>query len=365
MIDSQEYPKVIDVEQGQGLSRGSASWLVAVFIGIVVAALVSLIHLPYAVLKPGPVTDTLGNGADGKPMITVNGTRTYPTSGALDFTTVAVVGGPRNPVNVWDWVSGRLDKTNKVVPEKQLFPKGATAKQVQQEGAAEMAGSQQEAIAVALRGLGQTVPEVVTINALTKTSPATGVLQAGDVVLSVDGKAVSNPDGVRAAVRAHAPGESAVFKVRRAGNEQVLTVKTAASAGHAIVGVLLGNSFAFPTKVSINAGDVVGPSAGMMFSLAIYDKLTPGPLTGGAKVAGTGTIDSAGTVGPIGGIQQKMVGAQQGGATWFLAPAGNCAEVAGHIPDGLRVVKVSTFIQARDAVKAIAAKDTAALPQCK
>jgi len=156
-----------------------------------------------------------------------------------------------------------------------------------------------------------------------------------------------------------------VFTVRRAGTDLVLRVKTANVSGNAVVGVVLRTGFVFPTKVSINAGDVGGPSAGMMFSLAVYDKLTPGPLTGGADIAGTGTIDSAGTVGPIGGIQQKLVGARRGGAAWFLAPADNCNEVVGHVPDGLRVVKVATFTQARDAVEAIAAKRGASLPTCK
>jgi PDZ domain-containing protein len=101
-----------------------------------------------------------------------------------------------------------------------------------------------------------------------------------------------------------------------------------------------------------------------MFSLAIYDKLTPGALTGGANIAGTGTINYTGAVGPIGGIQQKLAGAKRGGAAWFLAPAANCDEVVGHIPDGLQVFKVATFAQARDTVEAIAAKRTASLPKC-
>jgi hypothetical protein len=150
----------------------------------------------------------------------------------------------------------------------------------------------------------------------------------------------------------------------RCWSEKVLTVKTTESEGHAAAGVFLGTSFDFPTKVSINAGDVGGPSAGMMFSLAIYDKLTPGALTGGAKIAGTGTINSAGEVGAIGGIQQKLVGAKRGGAEWFLAPAANCDEVVGHVPDGLQVVKVATFAQARDAVEAIGTKRPASLPRC-
>jgi PDZ domain-containing protein len=351
-------------EPGTGLSRRASAWLVVMFVGIVLSAVMSLIHLPYAILQPGPVTNTLGNGSDGKPLITVANKATYPTTGTLDFTTVAVLGGPTNPVNAWQWISGHLDKTNDVVPEGELFPVGATSTEVDQENAAEMADSQEEAIAVALRALGQKVPQVVSIGSLITNSPAKGVLRAGDVVVSIDGRAVNTLDEVRAAVGAHKPGQRIAFTVRRAGKERALTVTTGASAGRTVVGVFLQTAFVFPIKVSINAGDVGGPSAGMMFALGVYDKLTPGALTGGAKIAGTGTIDSAGNVGPIGGIQQKLVGARNGGAMWFLAPVGDCNEVVGHIPDGLKVVKVATFNQARDAVEAIAAKQTASLLPC-
>ena len=364
VIDTQGHASVRLEEPGTGLSRKSLAWLITVFVGIVIAALMGLVHLPYAILKPGPITNTLGNGADGKPLVTVQGNGTYPTTGALDFTTVAVFGGPDNPVNGWDWINGHLDGTNTVVPEERLFPKGVTSAQVDQENAAEMADSQQEAIAVALRALGQNVPEVVTINDLTQDSPASGVLRAGDVLVSIDGTAVTTPDAVRAAVLAHKPGERAVFTVRRDGTEEVRSVTTGSSEGRTVVGVFLRASFDFPVKVSINAGEVGGPSAGTMFALAVYDKLTPGALTGGANIAGTGTINGAGVVGPIGGIQQKLAGAKAGGASWFLAPADNCNEVVGHIPDGLQVVKIATFIQARDAVEAIASKQTASLPRC-
>ena len=365
VIETEGSPVVTDKEPRNGLSRGATVWLIATFLGIALGALMGMVHLPYAILQPGPITNTLGNGPSGKPLITVTGKTTYPTTGALDFTTVAVLGGPTHPVNGWEWLSAHLDKTNAVVPEDELFPKGVTSKEVDHESAAEMADSQQEAIAVALRGLGQKVPEIVSIGALTKDSPAKGVLVPGDIVLAIDGKAVTSPDSVRAAVRAHKPGESVAFTVRRGGRERVLTVRTANVSGNAVVGVLMRTEFAFPTKVSINAGDVGGPSAGLMFSLAVYDKLTPGSLTGGANIAGTGTIDSAGNVGPIGGIQQKLVGAKRGGAAWFLAPAVNCKEVVAHVPEGLRVVKVATFSQARDAVEAIAAKRAASLPTCR
>lgn len=364
VIETEGPPIVTAEEPGTRLSRRATIWLVVMFAGIMFGALLGLVHLPYAILQPGPVTNTLGNGPGGKPLITVADKATFPTTGALDFTTVAVLGGPKNPVNGWDWIFAQVDTTNRVVPEDELFPKGVSSEEVDNESAAEMADSQQEAIAVALRGLGQKVPEVVSVAGLVKGSPADGVLLKGDVLVSIDGKLAATTASVRAAIRAHKPGEGAAVTVRRDGKERVLTVKTIASRGITAVGVLLRTEFAFPTKVSIDAGEVGGPSAGLMFSLAVYDKLTPGALTGGASIAGTGTIDSAGTVGPIGGIQQKLVGAKRGRAAYFLAPASNCPEVVGHIPDGLKVIKVATFAQARDAVAAIGTKRATVLPTC-
>jgi PDZ domain-containing protein len=123
--------------------------------------------------------------------------------------------------------------------------------------------------------------------------------------------------------------------------------------------------FTFPFDVEISLEKVGGPSAGLMFSLGIIDTVTPGDLTGGKHIAGTGTISPDGLVGPIGGIEQKLQGARAGGATLFLAPAANCQEVAGRIPDGLQVVRVETLAEARDAVeRAGNGQDTSGLPAC-
>jgi PDZ domain-containing protein len=137
----------------------------------------------------------------------------------------------------------------------------------------------------------------------------------------------------------------------------------AGKEGQPVVGVLMQGSYKFPFDVDINVGDVGGPSAGLMFSLGILDKLTPGEITGGKRIAGTGTIDSAGQVGPIGGIAQKMVGARDSGATVFLTPADNCAEAVKAVPEGLRLVKADTL---HDAVLALDALRTGkgAVPAC-
>ncbi|GAP55345.1 uncharacterized protein YlbL [Arthrobacter sp. Hiyo6] len=129
--------------------------------------------------------------------------------------------------------------------------------------------------------------------------------------------------------------------------------------------MLLQYKFKFPFDVKISLDKVGGPSAGMMFALGIVDTVTPGDLTGGKHIAGTGTITPDGAVGAIGGIGQKMYGARAGGATMFLAPAANCDEVVGHIPAGLQVVKVENLAEAREAVQtAGSGGDTSKLPVC-
>ncbi|MFD9676051.1 S16 family serine protease, partial [Streptomyces sp. NPDC059981] len=125
-----------------------------------------------------------------------------------------------------------------------------------------------------------------------------------------------------------------------------------------------GTDHTFPFPIDIKLADVGGPSAGLMFALGIVDKLNPESLTGGKFIAGTGTIDDAGKVGPIGGIQMKTIGARQAGAEYFLTPADNCAAAAAHVPDGLTLVKVDTIDDATKALQKIGKGDTAGLPRC-
>jgi len=163
--------------------------------------------------------------------------------------------------------------------------------------------------------------------------------------------------------------QAAAEKARRtATTTQKVSITTAASddsgAKRAIVGISAGTDHTFPFTVDIKLADVGGPSAGLMFALGIYDKLTPGSLTGGRFVAGTGTIDDDGKVGPIGGIEMKTVGARSQGAQFFLTPADNCKAAASDTPSGLRLVKVDTIDDALAALDDIRSGDTAALPKC-
>ena len=351
---------------GGRLTRGNKITLGLFFAFLVLMVAGSLVKLPYAVMSPGPTVNTLGDSpGTTKPIITVSGLPTYPTDGSLKFTTVRVEGGPGYPVDVWDVLQAWVDPSRDVFPVDEIFDPQVSQEQVAEENAVQMEGSQEEATAVALRGLGKDVPTHVSVAGLAPTSKAKGLLQPKDRFVTVGLTDITTAESVRAALQQVKPGEKVAVTVERDGKDVTVEVPTIeGQGGRTALGIILGLTHDFPAKVTIDAGSVGGPSAGLMFALGIYDKLTPGALTGNHQVAGTGTIDDGGNVGPIGGIKQKLAGARAGGAEFFLAPADNCNEVVGNIPDGLEVFKVSTFDEGRTAVEAIAKGRTGSLPRC-
>ncbi|KGN41348.1 YlbL family protein [Knoellia aerolata] len=356
-------PAGADAPNRYAVSRRSGGLLTMLFLAIALGAGISLIPLPYVVLVPGPVANTLGE-LDGEPIIQVKGATTYPAKGALDFTTVQVLGGPGNRVDAFDLAVAALRDDREVFRREEFYPEPVTREEIQQENAAEMVDSQEVAAAIALRETGREVPERVVISQLAEGSPATGVLEAGDQFVSVAGVATPDAAAVQTAVRAQKAGEPIAVVVRRDGAEKALSVPTRDNDGTTVVGVMLGREYDLPVDVTITAGGVGGPSAGTMFTLAVYDVLTPGDLTGGKRIAGTGTMEPDESVGPIGGIRQKLAGASDGGADYFLAPQDNCDEVVDHVPDGLTVVRIGTFDDALGAVRAIAAGRADSLPGC-
>ncbi len=310
----------------------------------------ALLPVPYVALSPGPTENTLGD-VKGKPVISIKGHQTYPTTGKLSLVTVAYRGGPGARIDLLTALRGWMDPTVAVVPEETIFPKSVSVKEVDQQNIQEMTSSQQDATAAAMNELKIPVKVVVPVGSTQKGKPAEGKLRAGDAITDVDGAPVQSIEEVAAGVRRHKPGEQVRFGVIRDGKQLTVDVGTVAGKDGTIVGVMMANpKFTFPFTVDVNVGDVGGPSAGLMFSLGIYDKLTPGALTGGMSIAGTGTITADGKVGPIGGIQQKMVGARDAGATIFLTPADNCDEAVQAVPKGLRLVKVSTMHEAVQAI---------------
>lgn len=348
-----------------GLRPRTVVWLVIAVVLVLVVAALNLIHVPVAILRPGPAQNTLGT-VGGKPVISISGHPTYPTSGSLDFTTVSLAGGPQYPVSVWEWATAHLNSNAQIVPADEYFPKNVTSKQVQQQDSADMADSQQTAQVLALRTAGIQVPETVSVGTVSPGSPAAKFLKVSDVVRSINGTALTRLATARSVLDKVPAGSTVTLQVSRAGTPMTLQVKTEKNTQGS--GSLLGfypvPNYTLPFKVDVNAGDVGGPSAGNMFTLAIYDKLTPGSLTGGKRFAGTGTIAEDGTVGPIGGIRQKMVGARDSGAKYFLAPASDCSEAHGHIPSDLTVIKIATFAQAVASVQKVAAGQASGLPSC-
>jgi PDZ domain-containing protein len=361
------------------MPRRTATMLASTLMLIALLCAGVFIKVPYSEMSPGPTVNTLGEH-DGEPVLQISGRRTYRTSGHLNMTTVRVTSADYK-MNLVEAVYGWLAHDDKVVPHNTLYPDGKTEEQSTQENAEEFSQSQESAKVAALKELGIPVDSWVIVSTVLKGSPAEGRLHAGDVIKAVDGTAVKAPDDVADLVTKHKPGEKVTFTIvpakeqaaaekehRKASATRKVTITTAASddtgAPRAIVGISAGTDHTFPFSIDIKLADVGGPSAGLMFALGIYDKLTPGSLTGGTFVAGTGTIDDAGKVGPIGGVEMKTVGARDKGARYFLTPKDNCAAAAKDTPDGLTLVKVDTIGDALGALKDIRGGHTDSLPKC-
>lgn len=331
---------------------------------VVLAAVAALLPVPYVALSPGPTSDTLGVVGETQ-LIRIEGRTTYRTDGHLDLTTVSVLGGPRQRMDIVTALSGWLNDEVAIVPEEQVYPDDETAEEVEQQSAAEMIESQENATTAALRELGIPVTTRVVVDELSDDSPARGKLRPKDVVLAVDGQPAMGGSRLRELITAHEPGESVRITVQRDGKRVETSVTTvAADDGRAIVGILTRDDADYPFKVEISLRDVGGPSAGLMFALGIVDKLTPGALTGGRHIAGTGTIDDEGKVDAIGGIPQKMIGAKEAGAEAFLVPEGNCAEAVETAPEGLRLLKVTTLKDSVAALDALREDRSGDLPAC-
>jgi PDZ domain-containing protein len=343
------------------MSRRTLTLAIAGLATVAAIAVAVLFPVPYVILTPGPTLNTLGE-LSGKPLISITGHPTYPTTGHLNMVTISYEGGPGSDLNVFQALRAWLDPSEAVVPESELFPPGQSAQVTQTQDTEEMASSQELATAAALTELHISYQTQVEVLSTVAGYPASKSLKAGDIIEAVDGKPVTGETSLSSMITSYPVGTTLQLKVDREGKTLMLPVASKASGSTAVIGVDVREQYQFPVNVSISVGDIGGPSAGMMFALGIIDKLTNTNLTGGKFIAGTGEITAAGQVQPIGGIQQKMVGARDAGATVFLAPAGNCSDVSGAVPAGLRIVKVSTLSQAVSDLEAIKAGKS--VPSC-
>jgi PDZ domain-containing protein len=331
-------------------------------LGVLVAVAVVagfVIRLPKVIISPGSATPL-----DAQ-VVQIEGAQTYPEdSGNLRFLTVQV--STREPT-VWRVVGAWLDP-DQAVEDRSAVQGCLTDSENQQFNSDLMDQSQNDAKYVALTRLGYVVPTnpvQVRVVEVCRDAPAHGKLQTGDQVLAVDGTKVASATDVGALVRQHHPGDHVTVTYDRNGATHTATITagrfaadgrsclpaSGSTAGSICLGVSSQEfvTYQFPINVKINTQLVGGPSAGLAFTLAIIDDLTPGALTGGTKVAVTGTIAPDGSVGEVGGVEQKAITARTNGVQLMIVPKREVADARRGAGD-VRVVGVSNVEQALDAL---------------
>ena len=351
----------------------SQRWIAFCFaapLTVVLMLLAAFVPLPYSVYSPGPTFDILAKDANESEIIQVAGHKTYRDDGEIRFTTVS--SSPRDSkmplfAALEDWI----DSDKAVIPYDIAHPPNQTEEDERREGAASMITSQDTAVAVAMRQLGYEVPsDTIQVADVSEDGAAFKKLRVRDKFISVDGVPVEDGDEIVEAVEQHGPGDPVELVIERNGKRLTVEIEPRLVAVEGEdekqprLGISVGVGYEFPFEVKLQVDPAIGgPSAGLMFSLAIYDTLTPGSLTDGETIAGTGELFDDGTVGPIGGIEQKIAGAEDAGAELFFVPADNCDDVD-DLDTDMTLVKATTMPQALDALEDWAADRDAELPSC-
>lgn len=316
---------------------------------VVFGALLAAVPVPYVALGPGPTFDTLGE-VEGKPVVAIEGTETKPTSGHLNMTTVSQRDGLTLGQALAFWASGN----DQLVPRDLVFPPEKSRDDIEKSQSADFQRSEDNAEYAALNYL--KYPKVVTVERVSDPGPSVGKLQSGDGIDAVNGTKVADVAAFSALLKATKPGQEIVVDYRRrngpAGTARI-TLGRNDDRDYGYLGIAVQDAPWAPFTVDFNLANIGGPSAGLMFSLAVVDKLTTGDLNGAKFVAGTGSIGADGTVGPIGGIAHKMSSAQDAGATVFLVPSDNCDEARTVHGNTMELVKADTLPQTIDALKTL------------
>ena len=340
-----------------------STWLLVSTLSLSTVALVAtalfLIPTPYQVLLPGPVTDV-------QRLIEPN---PHPGKGALYLTTIY-----SDPASVGEWLYAKVNPEAGIVPREEARPRNVDDKQYQKLLVSMMDESKVAAKVVALREAGYDVTvtgQGAQVRELADTSKAKGLLQAGDVIVAADGEPVATSTDLIALLQSRRPGDTVRLEVRREGSvegaqgaqgegqgAQMLTVEVPLGEspdepGRARVGIVVLThlyEYRLPREVDLKTKDVGGPSGGLMFALGVYNAVTEVDVTGGRKVAGTGSITPDGKVGAVGGVRYKVRAAEKAGASLFLVPQDNLAE-AQQAARTIRVVPVQTFGEALTALR--------------
>jgi len=334
----------------------------------VMALLVWRWGVPFVVQSPGPTFNVLANNDVGQPVIQIEGAKEYPDPGTLRMVTVSVT-APDQTMSLTQAMYEWLMPGNALFPYNAFYQNGPSQADEVAQGQIQMVTSQDSAVAAALSQLGYTYTQKAGIVYVEPNGPADGKLQAKDTILTVDGTSITSPQQFVDEVHTHKPGDTITVTYLRGGTQGSVDItlgKDPQDATQPFLGIYIGTTFQFPINVKVNVdSNIGGPSAGLVLSLAIYDKLTPGSLVGDVPIAGTGTISPDGQVGPIGGIQQKIRAASEAGAKVFLVPPDNCADALKADPvSPITLVKAPTMQSAISSIKAYVANPNATLPSC-
>jgi len=314
---------------------------------IALASVLAFAPIPFVAWTSGATYDVLG-ASDGKAVIQIDGITTYPTTGEMRMTTVSQTRADAAlslPEALFDYVMPNRD----VLPRELIYAPGKSASQVADEEKTLMSTAQFDAVVAALRAAGQPVQELPMVTAVRVSGPSNDKLQPGDLILTVDNVSVTTSADVLARIKNKGVGQKIVIEVQRQNARLSVTIDTVGSSSDgrvATIGANFGTGYSYAPSVTFSIDPSVGGgSGGLMMSLAIYDRITPGDMVGGRIIAGTGTMDATGTVGAIGGIQEKIAGAEAAGAKVFFVPADNCQDTAG-VSTSMTLVKVSTLKEA-------------------
>lgn len=333
------------------MNRRILTLLVALVPIAVFGVLLATVTVPFVSLGPGPTFNTLGE-YDGKQVVAIDGTETKPTSGHLNMTTVSQRDGLTLGQAVTLWISGR----EQLLPRDLVYPPERSREDIDKANQNEFKNSEDAAEYAALGFLDYA--KAVTVETVSDDGPSKDKLEPGDAIDAVNGVPVADVDAFTELLRDTKPGDQVVLDFRRknapAGTTTVTLGKNE-DREYGYLGVGVRTAPWAPFAIDFNLANIGGPSAGLMFSLAVIDKLTDGDLNDGKFVAGTGSIDGEGKVGSIGGITHKMLAAHEAGATVFLVPADNCAEARSAGQDGMELMKVDTLRSAVDGLKTLSA----------
>nr|WP_300150369.1 S16 family serine protease [Propionicimonas sp.] len=333
------------------MTRQTWTATVSAVLFVVLAAVIALVPVPYVAWSPGGTHDLLARN-DDRAVITVTGAPTYPTTGRILMTTVAVT-APDSSLSLPEVLFSYWLPSREVLPRAAVYRVGESPAGISEGETRLMADSQSDAVVAALRESGIQVFPWPMVESVTSSGPSNGILEPGDLINAVGDVTTTSVQAVEAAILSFHVGETVKFKIVRNGKEMqpmVTTRATAAEPDKPIVGITLTTGYTYKPSVTFALDPSVGgSSAGLMFGLALTDMLTDSDLSAGRVIAGTGALAADGKVGRIGGVQEKIAAATRDGATVFLLPKDNCADV-GSTPPAIRLIAVETLSEAVDAL---------------